>query len=78
MKQRFKYPLLILLIIILCTCSLKSLGQKIQSDLNSDSIAVVQSINEFIDAFSTLNWQKFTKCFADDATAFFPLQQISL
>ena len=39
---------------------------------NADSIAVVKTINDFVDAFSNLDWNRFTVFFADDATAFFP------
>jgi len=37
-----------------------------------DSVAVVETINQFVHAFSNLEWEKFTAFFADDATAFFP------
>jgi len=65
-----KFPLLI----IFSCFSFSSFGQdqKNQSTLNLDSIAVVETINGFIDAFTNLNWQKFTDYFSDSATAFFP------
>ena len=50
----------------------QSSAQNSTNNIYSDSIAVVQKINEFVDAFSNLKWEKFTACFADNATAFFP------
>jgi len=47
-------------------------AQDTKNNLNADSIAVVEKLNEFVGAFSNLKWEKFTACFADDATAFFP------
>ena len=41
---------------------------------NPDSLLVAKTINQFIDAFTTLNWKEFTQYFADDATAFFRQQ----
>jgi ketosteroid isomerase-like protein len=29
-------------------------------------------MNTFVDAFSNLKWEKFTDCWAEEATAFFP------
>lgn len=37
-----------------------------------DSLAVSNTLNNFIHDFSYLNWQKFTGYFASNATAFFP------
>lgn len=45
---------------------------QITATSNQDSLAVVKKMNEFITAFSNLQWDKFTTFFADDATAFFP------
>jgi ketosteroid isomerase-like protein len=74
MKHRSKYFPVFSFVIIICTYPFQSFGQntKDQSHLNPDSIAVVQTIHEFIEAFTNLNWHKFTDCFANDATAFFP------
>lgn len=55
------------LFIIICVCTLKGLGQT-----QPDSTEVVQAINTFVDAFSNLKWEKFSDCWAEDATAFFP------
>jgi len=38
----------------------------------SDSAELVITINGFVKAFSSLNWEAFTAYFADNATAFFP------
>src|SRR5258708_2679060 len=74
MIYRYRHLFIFFLIILTFTRSFQSFGQhsKNKPGLNSDSVAVVQTINEFIDAFTNCNWQKFTECFADDATAFFP------
>jgi ketosteroid isomerase-like protein len=53
--------------ILICTWSLAGQGQT-----PPDSTEVVQAINTFIDAFSNLKWEKFSDCWAEDATAFFP------
>jgi len=74
MTYRHKHITISFLIILTFTCSFQSFGQdaKNKPGLNSDSVAVVQTINEFTDAFTNCNWERFTECFADDATAFFP------
>lgn len=41
-------------------------------DRQSDSMAVVHTMDVFLQAFTNLDWTKFTSCFADSATAFFP------
>jgi ketosteroid isomerase-like protein len=38
----------------------------------ADSLSVVQTMNGFLDAFTNLEWQKFSAYFAEEATAFFP------
>lgn len=43
-----------------------------QRETTSDSIAVVKTIDGFVEAFTTLDWPKFSACFEQDATAFFP------
>jgi hypothetical protein len=74
MKYSIKHISIIFALVISFSLSFKSFGQsqKIQSDSTSDSITVVQTLDHFIDAFVSLNWEKFVECFADDATAFFP------
>ena len=74
MNHTLRHSLFFSLFIIIFSVSFSVYGQvqKHQSDPGSDSIAVVQTIHEFVDAFSILNWQKFTEFFSDDATAFFP------
>ena len=37
-----------------------------------DSVAVMNRLNYFIDAFTNLKSDQFSDCFADDATGFFP------
>lgn len=39
---------------------------------NADSIQVANTMTEFINVFSNLEWDKFTEFFSDSATAFFP------
>lgn len=42
--------------------------------ITSDGIdGVVGTLQTFLTAFATLDWEPFRHCFADDATAFFPL-----
>lgn len=43
-----------------------------RSTLKKDSAAIEKTINYFVDAFSNLKWEKFSRFFADDVTAFFP------
>lgn len=72
MSMKHKYGLFIkefVLGIFICLC-LQSYGQ--DNANRQDSIAVVETINQFVHAFSNLEWEKFTNFFADDATAFFP------
>jgi ketosteroid isomerase-like protein len=38
----------------------------------SDSLAVKLSVEKFLIAFNSLQWEPFRKSFTDDATAFFP------
>jgi hypothetical protein len=74
MKHSITHVSIIFALVISFSSSFQSFGQsqKIQSDSSSDSITVVQTLDQFIDAFVSLNWKKFTDYFADDATAFFP------
>jgi hypothetical protein len=60
-------PRRIYLFILLSICSLKGLGQTLP-----DSTEVVQAIDSFVDAFSNLRWEKFSACWDEQATAFFP------
>lgn len=57
---------------IICMLSTNTKVQNIIANVNKESIAVTQKLNEFVSAFRNLEWEKFTACFADDATAFFP------
>jgi ketosteroid isomerase-like protein len=43
-----------------------------QKKIVQDSAAVLATMNAFVKAFSSLNWETFTTYFADDVTAFFP------
>jgi len=73
MNCRSKY-LPVFFTIIVSTNSIRSFSQdqKEQSNFYKDSVSVVETINNFVDAFTNLDWQKFTEFFSDDATAFFP------
>lgn len=66
------YKYRVAIVVFICSISFQSSAQNTITDFSADSIAVVQKINAFVDAFSNLKWEKFTVCFADDATAFFP------
>lgn len=39
---------------------------------HKDSIAVMESVNNFVTAFNNFNWAPFRESFADDATMFHP------
>lgn len=52
---------------IVCSLRVTSFCQTQQ-----DSLAVSNTLNNFIHDFSYLNWEKFTGYFASNATAFFP------
>src|SRR5690348_14517069 len=56
------------------TCTIYSFGQRHDppSDASVDSVNVMKAVDHFVEAFTTLNWTEFTKCFADESTAFFP------
>ncbi|MBN9382260.1 MAG: nuclear transport factor 2 family protein [Chitinophagaceae bacterium] len=43
-----------------------------QRQQTADSMAVVHTMDVFVEAFTRLDWPVFTACFADSATAFFP------
>jgi len=74
MESTIKYNNLIFLFLLVSCSAFHSFGQHPKSTARtiSDSIEVVQTINAFVDAFSNLHWQQFTRFFAEDATAFFP------
>jgi ketosteroid isomerase-like protein len=74
MKYILKNTGALLLVLIFCGFSFKLSAQdkKQVADFTSDSLAVVQTLNQFVDAFSNLEWEKFKAFFADSATAFFP------
>ncbi|HEV8515586.1 MAG TPA: nuclear transport factor 2 family protein [Cyclobacteriaceae bacterium] len=48
-----------------------SFGQS-RATSKADSIEVIKTVNNFVDAFSNLRWEEFRQYFAKDATAFFP------
>ena len=74
MKCTLKHVSIFALLVIFGNFCFHSFGQDVknQSGLNLDSSAVAKTVTEFVDAFTNLNWKKFSECFADDATAFFP------
>jgi ketosteroid isomerase-like protein len=62
----------LVLLLAICVCSFKGLGQSQPGPTPPDSVGVAAIMTAFVDAFSNLKWEKFTAFFADDATAFFP------
>ena len=62
----------LVLLLIVCACALKGLGQSQSGTTPPDSAGVATTMTAFVDAFSNLKWEKFSGFFADDATAFFP------
>ena len=64
-------PKTLLSLIILLYCTRQTAYSQTNTSAE-DSTQVLQSLNSFVDAFTRLDWNKFTSCFADDATAFFP------
>lgn len=42
------------------------------ANANADLSAVQRAIEEFIEAFDKLDWERFRKCFSDQVTVFFP------
>ena len=64
------YRVLLSVLLIGFSAFEKSHGQS--PDHDADSIQVANRLSAFVDAFSNLQWDKFTGFFADDATAFFP------
>ena len=72
MNQSFKAGFLLPFAFLL-TCTIHSLGQQRNPPAApADSVNVMKAVDHFVEAFTTLNWIEFTKCFADEATAFFP------
>jgi len=61
---------LFLSLVFACSFFFQSEAQ--QETAASDSAELVITINGFVKAFSSLNWEAFTAYFADNATAFFP------
>jgi len=61
---------LFLSLVFACSFFFQSEAQ--QETAASDSAGLVITINGFVKAFSSLNWEAFTAYFADNATAFFP------
>jgi ketosteroid isomerase-like protein len=43
-----------------------------QSKNSSDSVTVMNTMNDFLTSFINLEWEKFASHFREDATAFFP------
>ena len=61
---------LFLSLLFVCVIGFQSGAQ--QEKTPSDSAELVATMNAFVKAFSSLNWEAFTAFFAEDATAFFP------
>ncbi|MEN9599472.1 MAG: hypothetical protein RL596_1791, partial [Bacteroidota bacterium] len=39
---------------------------------HKDSVAIMKSVNNFVTAFNSFNWESFRASFTDDATIFYP------
>ena len=48
------------------------LARDSQSAANSDSAAVQKTVEQFLEAFANLDWERFRSFFAVEATVFFP------
>lgn len=72
-----RFPLKVLFALSLLGFSVCSAGTSSsvlasQSRAVSDSIAVQKTAEQFIEAFTNLEWERFRRFFAADATVFFP------
>ncbi|MGC4023213.1 MAG: nuclear transport factor 2 family protein [Cyclobacteriaceae bacterium] len=65
---------LFLCLLVLSLASVRGLAQSKSSlsQSQTDSVAVMKTINGFVDAFVNLRWDDFSNYFADNATSFFP------
>ncbi|MDP4265558.1 MAG: nuclear transport factor 2 family protein [Bacteroidota bacterium] len=73
MSNTIKYSKLIVSLLFIFLNSARVSGQNTSHPVpDSDSLDVLKSTNEFLDAFRTLDWKRFSESFAEDATAFFP------
>jgi hypothetical protein len=54
------------------TLSAQSLAQNRISATNSHSVDVQKAVAAFIEAFNSLDWERFRRSFSDDATVFSP------
>jgi ketosteroid isomerase-like protein len=67
MKSAYSIALL-----FVCVAGLHAQQSAKHAVAQSDSVAVTQSVDNFLIAFNSLEWEPFIKSFADDATIFFP------
>lgn len=67
---KFRLPLIVFGLIVMSHFA--AFSQVPERHIKSDSIDVVRTLDEFVHAFTNLEWEKFTAFFAEDATAFFP------
>ncbi len=58
-------------ILVVCCSSQLAVAQNRQS-INADSAGVARTLNDFVDSFRNLEWEKFNSYFSEDATVFFP------
>ena len=63
--------LLFFFLCCLCHCVFGQHVKKIH-DIHKDSVAVVQTLDRFVNDFTNLRWENFISHFSDDVTAFFP------
>ena len=54
----------------------QSFAQAKRSHAEADSQAVQRAVEAFIGAFNNLDWERFRHSFSDDATVFFPFQNV--
>lgn len=65
--RSFHLKFLIVFLLLLGNISVKS-----QSNINKDSVDVIQKTQSFLKAFNSFDWQNFRNYFSDDATLFMP------
>jgi len=68
---KYSQPILTLAIILAQTIVTSGQNQSVNRE-QQDSVKVLETTYNFLNAFRNLEWDRFTEYFADDATAFFP------
>ena len=71
-------PCLALISVCLCihAAECQSPAQNGSLNVGSDSLEVQGAEEAFIEAFKNLDWERFRHSFSDDATVFFPFQNV--